>query len=301
MSGAVRRTGAFLGVLAVLAVLWEGYKWMGQTTGGTWPLTDVALPVRTNDRSMPHLWDIVAALLRPARRGADDSLLALLLQAALYTWRSAVIGFAAGSLVGFGLGVLFVRSRLAERGLMPYVVASQTVPVIAIAPILVVWGGRLDLPKWVPVAVISAYLAFFPVAINTLRGLRSPAATATELMRSYAASPRQELWKLQVPAALPYMFPALKIAATASIIGAIVGELPAGLSEGLARAILSFASSFSSAPEKLFASVLVATLLGIAFVGLVALAERLLIPPSRRLDDDPTMAATSKLAEIGFA
>lgn len=262
---------------------------MGQATGGVWPLTGIELPVRTNNRAMPHVWDIFGALFRPARRGGEDTLLVILLRAALFTWRSALIGFVAGSALGFGLGVLFVRSNLAERGLMPYVVGSQMVPVLAIAPILVVWGGRLDLPKWVPIGIISAYLAFYPVAINTLRGLRSPQATSAELMRSYAATPNQVLRKLQIPAALPYLFPALKIAATASIIGAIVGELPAGLSEGLGRAILGFASSFSSAPEKLFASVVVAALLGISFVGLVTLIERLTIPAGNRLEVDPAI------------
>lgn len=287
MTSSLRRIASFIGIIFVLALLWEGYKWMGQSTGGVWPGTDFGLPVRTNERSMPHLWDIVASLFRPARRGGEDILLVILLRAALFTWRSSLIGFVLGGAIGFGLGVLFVRSAPAERGLMPYVVASQTVPMIAIAPILVIWVGKLNLPSWVPVALISAYLAFFPVAINTLRGLRSPQATAAELMRSYAASPRQVLWKLQVPAALPYLFPALKIAATASIIGAIVGELPAGLSQGLGRAILGFASSFSSAPEKLFASVFVASLVGVFFVGLVALAERLILPPTRRIVRDP--------------
>jgi len=295
-----RAVGSFILIVLGMVALWEGYKWMGQTTGGTWPLTDIELPVRTNDRAMPHVWDIVSALFRPATRAAGaDLLVVLLLRAAFFTWRSAVIGFAAGSLVGFGLGVLFVRSSLAERGLMPYVVASQTVPVIAIAPILVVWGGRLELPNWVPVAAISAYLAFFPVAINTLRGLRSPAATASELMRSYAASQNQVLWKLQVPAALPFLFPALKIAATTSVIGAIVGELPAGMSEGLGRALLSFASSFSSSPEKLFASVLIAALVGVFFVALVAIAERIAIPPTRRLKEDTTMNVTPRLGNTG--
>jgi len=273
-----------LGILITLALLWEGYKFMGQTTGGTWPFTELALPVRTNERSMPHLWDIGAALLRPARRGGDNILLAILLQAALFTFRSAFLGFLIGSTIGFSLGVLFVRSSMAERGLMPYVVASQTVPILAIAPILVVWAGRASVPKWVVVAVISAYLAFFPVAINTLRGLRSPEATASELMRSYAANPNQVLWKLQVPSALPYLFPALKVAATASIIGAIVGELPASMPDGLGRAILNFAAAFSAAPEKLFASIVVASLLGVVFVGLIALAERMLLPPARRID-----------------
>lgn len=276
---------SFLGTLVVLALLWEGYKAMGEATGGVVPFTSITLPVRTNARSMPHIWDIVGALLAPARRGGEDILLVILGRAALWTWRSALVGFVVGALVGFGLGVLFVRSALAERGLFPYVIASQAVPVLAIAPILVVWGGKLDLPNWVPIGTISAYLAFYPVAINTLRGLRSPEATSMELMRSYAASPGQVLWKLQVPAALPYLFPALKIAASASVIGAIVGELPAGFPEGLGRAILSFASSFSSAPEKLFASVLVSAMLGLAFVGIVTLVERVVLPAGTRLTD----------------
>ncbi|NND02790.1 MAG: ABC transporter permease [Acidimicrobiia bacterium] len=291
MSPNLRRGLSFIGILVTLALLWEGYKWMGQTTGGTWPFTAMDLPVRTNERSMPHLWDIVAALFRPARRGGDSILLIILLQASLFTFRSAFAGFVLGSAIGFGLGVLFVRSALAERGLMPYVVASQTVPILAIAPILVVWAGRLSVPKWMIVAVISAYLAFFPIAINTLRGLRSPPATAAELMRSYAASPRQVLWKLQVPAAMPYLFPALRIAATASIIGAIVGELPASMPDGLGRAILNFAAAFSAAPEKLFASILVASLLGIFFVGLVALAERMVLAPTRRNEADAVISA----------
>lgn len=290
MSETVRRVLSFVGILATLVVLWEAYKWMGQTTGGVWPGTDIALPVRTNERSMPHVWDVIAALFRPARRGGE-MLLLVLLQAALFTWRSAFLGFVIGGAVGFGLGVLFVRSSLAERGLSPYVVASQTVPILAIAPILVVWAGRLSVPKWVVVAVISAYLAFFPVTINTLRGLRSPAATASELMHSYAATPNQTLWKLQVPAALPYLFPALKIAATASIIGAIVGELPASMPDGLGRAILNFAAAFSAAPEKLFASILVASLLGISFVGVVTLAERFVLPAGRRIETEQLVTA----------
>ncbi|MDX1447804.1 MAG: ABC transporter permease subunit [Acidimicrobiia bacterium] len=287
----VRTAISFLGTIAVLIVLWEGYKAMGQATGGVWPGTSIDLPVRTNERSMPHSWDIVGSLFAPARRGGEDVLLVILVRAALWTWRSALIGFVVGSVVGFGLGVLFVRSLLAERGLMPYVVASQAVPVLAIAPIVVVWSGRLALPNWVPISVISAYLAFYPVAINTLRGLRSPEATSMELMRSYAASPGQVLWKLQIPASLPFLFPALKIAASASVIGAIVGELPAGFPQGLGRAILSFASSFSSAPEKLFASVLVSALLGLGFVGAVALVERLTVPAAMRVHEDAGMDA----------
>jgi NitT/TauT family transport system permease protein len=132
------------------------------------------------------------------------------------------------------------------------------------------------------VSVIAAWLTFFPVAINTLRGLRSPETTSMELMRSYASSHNETLWKLQVPAALPYIFTALKVSAAASVIGAIVGELPAGLRGGLGRDLLQFSQQFTAAPEKLFAAVLIAGLAGILFVGLVTLTEHRLVAASRR-------------------
>jgi NitT/TauT family transport system permease protein len=271
-------------VLLVLCGLWEGYKAIGEATGNKIPFTDIALPVRSTDNSMPHVWQMVGTLFEPARRGGAEILLAILLRNALFTWREALVGFAIGSLIGFTLGVIFVHSSLLERGLMPYVVASQTVPLLAIAPMVVIWGSRLGWPAWASVTVISAYLTFFPVTINTLRGLTSPEATALELMRSYAATPWEVLWKLRVPAALPYIFTALKISATTSVIGAIVGELPSGIPDGLGRSLLTFAQYFSTGPEKLFAAVLISALLGIAFFGVVALIERLVIPPSRRLE-----------------
>ena len=236
----MRRTLAFLAVLVLAVALWEGYKAVGAATGDKIPLTDLDLPIRSDDKSMPHVWDIVGALFKPVQRGQTETLLCYLVRASLFTWREALVGFAIGSVIGFGLGVLFVHSPLLERGLMPYVVASQTVPLLAIAPMVVVWGGQLGWEAWMRVTVISAYLTFFPVTINTLRGLRSPNPTAVELLRSYAASNWHILWKLRVPAALPYIFTALKVSATASVIGAIVGELPSGIADGLGRSLLTF-------------------------------------------------------------
>jgi NitT/TauT family transport system permease protein len=280
------RTRPVLGFMIILLAvvgLWEGYKLLGQATGGTIPFTEARLPVRTDDRSMPHVWQIIQALMEPYRRGADHSLAWLLSRSAWVTFREALAGFGAGSFIGFGLGLLFVRSPLAERGLMPWVVASQTVPLLAIAPMVVLWAGKARLPLWVAVAAIAAYLSFFPVTINTVRGLRSPSPTAVELFRAYAASPRQELLKLRIPAALPYVFTALKIAAGASIIGTIVGELPSGLPDGLGRQLLTFAYYYISGPEKLYGAVLFSALLGMAFVALVAVVERFVIPAARRV------------------
>jgi NitT/TauT family transport system permease protein len=265
---------SILGIIAAFVLLWEGYKLVWTALEWTWP-------VRPDDRSMPHTWTIVATLFQPAQRNGPI-LLFVELKAALLTLREAFVGFLIGGSVGFGLGVLFVRSTTAERAFMPYVVGSQTVPILAIAPMVVVWGGRLDIPQWLTVSIIAAYLTFFPVVINTVRGLRSPQATAMELMRSYASKPSETLWKLQVPAAMPYIFTALKVSAAASVIGAIVGELPAGFRGGLGRDLLQFSQQFTAAPQKLFASVIIAGVAGVTFVGLVTLAEHRWVAASRR-------------------
>ena len=272
-----RRVVSFAGVVATLVVMWELYKVVGKAL-------DLTSPVRPDNVTMPHSWDIVWELFRPVRRGGDLLILDLLGRS-FWTLREAFVGFAAGAAFGFTLGVLFTRSRLAERAFMPYVVASQTVPIIAIAPMVVVWGGRLDVPQWLSVSIISAYLTFFPVVINTLRGLRSPDPTAMELMRSYAAAPREVLWKLQVPAALPYIFTALKVSATASVIGALIGELPAGFQTGLGRALLTFSQQFGVRSAKLYATVLVTALVGILFVGLVTLVEHRVVHRTRENAD----------------
>jgi len=253
-------------VVSALLLFWELYIALGQATGGALPLTDFPW-------KMPHWQVIVEALLQPARRNGPDLLLAILGDAAFVTWREAFTGFVAGSLLGFILGTIFAHSRLLERALLPYAVASQTVPILALAPMIVTALGA----GWVPVAVISAYLTFFPVTINTLRGLLSPPATAVELMRSYAAPRWAVLWKLRVPAAVPYIFTALKVSATGSIVGAIVGELPSSRSDGLAAAILRASGNYAAQPEKLWATILMASLVGILFFAAVSLVERLVV------------------------
>lgn len=227
-----------------------------------------------NDLNLPHFQNIAEALLQPARRNGPLLLIRILSQAALHTWSEAILGFVSGATLGFLLGTLFAHFLPLERGLLPYVVASQTVPILAIAPMVVIWLGAG--PQ--AVAVISAYLTFFPVTINTLRGLRSPNSNMTELMRSYAASRWETMWKLRFPAALPYIFTALKVSATASVVGAIIGELPSSIRSGLGRAILDFSSDYSlvSTP-KLWGAILVAASIGILSFLIVSLVERLVV------------------------
>lgn len=271
---AARQVVSFLGLLLLLAFVWEGAKWLG---GDSWrPETNPFgishnPPFRwkvTSDLNLPHLWDMAGAFTSPARRGGPP-LAGVLFDAALYTFREAIVGFLLGATLGLLLGTLFVHFNLLERGCMPYIVASQTVPILAIAPMVIIWLKA----GWFSVAVIAAYLTFFPVTINTLRGLRSPDPTALELMRSYAASPWAILWKLRFPAALPYIFTAFKIAATASVVGSIIGELPSGIRSGLGGAILNFNQYYISGPQRLWAAIIASALVGIAFYLLIVVVE----------------------------
>ncbi len=269
---AARRAVAVAVVLAFLVGVYELWHWVWATTGWTWPFT-------VDDTSMPHVWVILHALWQPAQVN-QPALGTILFHKSLFTAKEALAGFALGAVVGFAIGIVLVHSRLLTRGFLPYIVASQTIPILAIAPMVVVWVNPklpASLQGWGSVAVIAAYLTFFPVAINTLRGLRSADPRALELMRTYAASPWRVLWKLRVPASMPYVFSALKVAATASVVGAIIGELPSGLQSGLGGAILNFNQYYSIEPQELWATNIVAALVGIVFFVAVVAAEKAVV------------------------
>ena len=264
------RAGMLLLVLAVLWGFWEGYRWLWIREGWTWPFV-------VDSTTMPHIYDILKALFRKPTSGTGDILLVQLLHATWFTAKEALVGFALGATFGFLLGVALSQWRLLQRGLLPYVVASQTVPILAVAPIVVIYLGSLHVAPWFSVAVIASYLTFFPVTINTLRGLQSTDRRALQLMRSYAAGPISVLWKLRIPAAMPYIFSALKVSATASIVGAIIGEAPSSIQNGLGGFIVNFAQYYSLAPENLWATNLIAALLGIAFFLVIVGAEAIVV------------------------
>ena len=183
-----------------------------------------------------------------------------------------------GATGGFAIGAVLAHSRMLQRGFLPYVVASQTIPILAIAPMVVIWlASEVRVTGWVSVSVIAAYLTFFPVVIATLRGLQSADPRAVELMRSYAANRWTVLWKLRVPASLPFLFAALKVSATASIVGAIIGEQPSSIPGGLGGAILNFASTTASSRRSCGRRTSSRPLLGIAFFLVVVGAEKLVV------------------------
>lgn len=278
LRGLLRTALLIAGALVVIGVAWEVFKWL---FGDPWRIDDVLGTgiayhhrppfdlLQANDIQLPHVWSIVGALLEPVQRNQDQTLLGFLVSAAAYTWAEALIGFTIGALIGITLAAIFVHSLFAERAFMPYVIASQTIPIVALAPIIVVGFGR----GLTSVVIIATYLTFFPVTISQMRGLRSPDPRALELMRSYAASRWHVLWKVRMPASLPYLFTALKVAAAAAIVGAIIGEGPGGVKDGLGRAIVNFNQQYITGPEKLWATILIASLTGILFFLCVRIAE----------------------------
>ncbi len=276
-----RRVVIFLVFLILLGFAYTGYKAFGQTLEDAqtdWPVVGRVLP-RTDDLTMPPLGDIIAEFGKPPQRNSDKPLAAFIAEASLFTFREAAFGFLFGVVFGMAIAIVMLRSRLIERGVSPYLVASQTVPLVAIAPIVVIWGSNslgwlpFEWTRWMSVAIIATFLTFFPVAMNGIKGLQSADAAAMELMRSYAATRRQTLIRLQLPASIPYLFAAFKIAATAAIVGAIVGEISGGVPGGLGRLILDFASRYTTGPSRLYATVIGAAVLGIIAFGLVAVAE----------------------------
>ena len=266
------RIVTFVAFVAIVLVLWEVFKLLAGDpifVDGE-KVWDPPLSIwLASDINLPRPWVILTRALAPLTSGASESLGGYLLGQAVHTMREALTGFVIGGVLGIGLATLFVHFRLIERAFVPYVVASQTVPIIALAPLIMFFTGH----NASSVIIIATYLCFFPVTIAMLRGLRSPDPRALELMRSYAASRRAVLWKVRFPASLPYLFTALKITATASVVGAIVGEGPGGMEAGLGRALMFFSQQYAISPEKLWASIFVTAGLGILFYLAVVGAE----------------------------
>jgi len=188
------------------------------------------------------------------------------------TVSSALLGFVFGTLLGIVLAVGIVHIRTLERSLMPWIIASQTIPILAIAPMIIVVLGSLGFVDLVPKAIISAYLCFFPVTIGMVKGLSSPDPMHLDLVRTYNATTAQIFWKLRWPSSLAFLFASLKVAVALAMVGAIVGELPTGAQAGLGARLLS--GSYYGQTVQIWAALIVAAVLAGLCVGAVGLAER---------------------------
>jgi NitT/TauT family transport system permease protein len=190
----------------------------------------------------------------------------------LVTLSATGLGFLLGALLGIALALLIVHSRVLERSLLPWIICSQMVPILALAPIFIVVLGAIGLHGLLPKSIISAYLCFFPIAIGMVKGFTSPDPLQIELMRTWSATPRQVLWKLRWPTSIPYLFASLKVAITISLIGAIVAELPTGAEAGIGARLL--AGSYYGQTIQIWAALVAAAVLASSLIGLVGLVER---------------------------
>ncbi len=271
-----------LGIAGVLllGVAWELYKALAPDTGVM--IGDVTVLPRTTDIAMPHIWDMIGRALEPVTRAPGSPPLWLAAaQAATFSLGVAAVGWIIGVTVGFAIAVLMQRFRTAESALLPWVVLSQTVPLIALAPLVRRWGAQLEIgafvwDDWMSVAVIASYLAFFPVSIGALRGFSSPDAAHLDLMRSYGVGWWRTFTTLRLPASVPYLLPALRLAAVNAVVGTVVAEVSIGLRGGIGRAIVEFAASGSSDPAKQWSPIFGAVLMGLVAAGVVTLIGVLL-------------------------
>ncbi|AWI82673.1 ABC transporter permease [Alloyangia pacifica] len=211
-----------------------------------------------------ELWDTVAMKKPTSKRS--------LVYHAWVTMSATVLGFGLGTLLGFALAVGIVYNRVMDKSVMPWVIASQTIPILAIAPMIIVVLNAIGISGLMPKAMISMYLSFFPVVVGMVKGLRSPDSMQLDQMRTWSATRAQEFWRLRLPASMPYLFASMKIAMAASLVGAIVGELPTGAVAGLGARLL--AGSYYGQTIQIWSALLMAAALAAALVGLIGLIQR---------------------------
>jgi NitT/TauT family transport system permease protein len=279
-----RQAGPVLVVIAVLLLVWyagavalnapqvrERLEGVGEPWGaaelvrGTWRMERPVLPA-------PH--QVAVNWWSSVFETEPSSPRSLVFHAGV-TLNATLLGFVLGMALGIALAVGIVHSAVLDRALLPWIIASQTIPILAIAPMVVVVLGSLGYPPLASKAVISMYLCFFPVAIGMVKGLRSPDPLQRDLMRTYSASGPQVLAKLRLPASLPFLFASAKVAIATSLVGAIVGELPTGAQAGLGARLLS--GSYFGQTIQIWSALFMAALLGVLLVGVVSLAERLVL------------------------
>lgn len=276
------RTLPLLTVVAGLVLVWYvAAVWLNapqlidryEREGVAWTTDRLVRDAYAMERPvLPAPHQILAELDRTVLRTAIGSNRSLLYHAWV-TLSSALLGFAFGTALGILLAVGIVHVRTLDRSLMPWIIASQTIPILAIAPMIVVVLASIGVTGLLPKALISTYLCFFPVAIGMVKGLRSPDPLQLDLMRTWNATAAQVLWRLRFPAALPFLFASLKVAVAISLVGAIVGELPTGAQAGLGARLLT--GSYYGQTIQIWSALVMASLLAALAVAVVGLAERL--------------------------
>lgn len=268
-------------VVAVIVVLWyvaavalnAGIVRDGFERAGTaYTTDDLVVATLSQDRPLLPAPHQIVVELKKTVIDVDPTSKRSLVYHGWVTLSSTLLGFLMGTLLGIALAVLIVHVKSLDKSLMPWIISSQTIPILAIAPIVIVVLGSIGLRGLVPKAIISTYLCFFPVTIGMVKGLTSPDVLSLDLMRTYSASTAQTFWKLRLPASVPFLFASLKVAVAIAIVGAIVAELPTGAQAGIGARLLS--GSYYGQTVQIWAALFVAAALAASLVALVGLAER---------------------------
>ncbi len=233
----------------------------------TWTQDKPRLP--TPDQVVREIWKTTGAMVLKGRGWSKRSLI----YHAWVTLSATVVGFGLGGVLGILLAVGIVHNRAMDMSVMPWVIASQTIPILAIAPMVIVVLNAIGVTGLLPKAIISMYLSFFPVVVGMVKGLRSPDRMQIDQMRTWFASRWQTFWKLRLPASMPYLFTSLKVAMAASLVGTIVGELPTGAVAGLGARLL--AGSYYGQTIQIWSALIMAALLAAVLVGLIGLLQRI--------------------------
>lgn len=275
-------------ILLLVLLLWYGGAWLLNAPGAIervlrdqpWGWQDLFTATMAMERPvLPAPHQVAADFWSSLVDWPLDSPRNLLFHVAV-TAESTLWGFALGTLLGLLLAVCIVHSRMLDRALLPWIVASQSVPVLAIAPIVLVILGSLGFAGVAPKAVIAMYLCFFPVTVAMVQGLRSPQRIEMEMLHTYAASAWQTLWLLRLPAALPFVFPALRVGIAAGLVGAMVAELPTGAQAGLGARLLT--GSYYGNTVQIWSALVMSALLGLLLTGVVAAVEHLVLRQRRQ-------------------
>ena len=248
MTGALSRVFPIATVVAAIMVVWYGFTvylnspWQleqYEKAGIEWQMGDLVRDTMAHDRPiLPAPHQIVTEIWKTTVEKKITSKRSLIFHGGV-TLSSTLLGFAMGTILGIGLAVSIVENRAMDKSLMPWIITSQTIPILAIAPMIIVVLNAVGLSGLVPKAMISTYLSFFPVVVGMVKGLRSPDLMLMDLMHTYKATRWQVLWNLRLPASVPFLFASMKVAIAISLVGAIVGELPTGAVAGLGARLLA--------------------------------------------------------------
>lgn len=282
VTGTISRTAPIAVVVAAIMILWYGFTvhlnapWQierYEKAGTEWQMTDLVRDTMAQDRPvLPAPHQIITEIWNTTVKKKITSKRSLIYHGGI-TLSSTLLGFAMGTVLGIGLAVSIVENRAMDKSLMPWIITSQTIPILAIAPMIIVVLNAVGLSGLVPKAMISTYLSFFPVVVGMVKGLRSPDPMLMDLMRTYKASRLQTFWKLRLPASVPFLFASMKVAVAISLVGAIVGELPTGAVAGLGARLL--AGSYYGQTIQIWSALIAAACMAALLVGVVGVISHI--------------------------